>query len=395
MKKIVWICSFTDKFIQESIQPRKTSRENSTWISRLAKLFENDTEFEIYIISPHEYIGRKKTFSNKNIHFCFFNPLLPIIGRHWPGFFRMDRWTNYFWNKRVVRKYVNKINPDLIHLHGAEQAQYSATIFQFKKTYPTLITIQGFIFDRLKNNKTIQKRIKVENEILSSFSNFGYRTKEMGRVIQEINPNANLYWHHYPVSTIKFEATEKKYDLVFFARISIEKGIEDLLQALAIIKKEKSDVSLLVLGPTTNKYLQHLKEIAKELNLEDNIRWGGFQETQKDLHDLAQQARISILPTYYDIISGTIIESMFLKLCVVAYDVGSIHELNEEGECIKLVEKANIEKLAENILSLLKNPDEINRLSEKAYLRIHEILDNAKAVEDLKTAYKKILSKNT
>jgi glycosyltransferase involved in cell wall biosynthesis len=392
-KKIVWICSFSDIETQKQIKPFKKNREHSTWIARTAKLFEDNKDYDIYIISPHEYLPQKKQFSQKNIHYCFFNPFIPLSGRHWPGFFRMDRWTNYYLNKRIIKKYVNKIKPDLIHLHGAEQAQYSSSILQFKHKYPILVTIQGFIFDRLKNNKTIEKRIETENNILKSFKNYGYRTKKMGEVMKFFNPNANLFWHHYPVSEIKLYQTEKKYDIVFFARITIEKGIEDLLKATSIIKKKKKDISLLVVGPSSPMYLDKLFKLSTKLGIANNIDWAGFQETQEELHQLVQQAKISVLPTYFDIISGTIIESLFLKLAVVAYNVGSIHELNENKECIKLVEKGKVEELANIIISLLNDNAKTAVLANNGFQCAKEMFDNTKIVEDLSNIYNNIISK--
>ena len=48
----------------------------------------------------------------------------------------------------------------------------------------------------------------------------------------------------------------------------------------------------------------------------------------------AINARICVLPTYHDILPGTILESMFMKLPVIAYDVTGLSELNDKGQSV-------------------------------------------------------------
>jgi len=118
---------------------------------------------------------------------------------------------------------------------------------------------------------------------------------------------------------------------------------------------------------------ESFKKLALDLGIQENVFWAGFLPTQDDVHKLASQAKISILPTYHDIISGTILESLFLKIPVVAYNVGSIHEVNEKEEIISLVEKQSINGLAQEIEFLLDNPDVRRKRAEKGYRRAHEM----------------------
>ena len=182
----------------------------------------------------------------------------------------------------------------------------------------------------------------------------------------------------------------KKFDLVFFARICKDKGIEDLLQAVAIMKKTKPGISLCVIGGGKT---ETFKELADELGLSDNVHWTGFLPTQDDVHLLASQAKISVLPTYHDIISGTIIESLFLKLPVVAYNVGSIHEVNKHEEIISLVKKLDVEGLAKSMLDLLNNEKLLEERAEKGYKRAMEMFNTGNEVikNDLFNAYNKVI----
>jgi glycosyltransferase involved in cell wall biosynthesis len=391
--KIVWLCHFSNKKVQEILKPSKKVAETAPWISALISLFEEVPNVELHIVSPHKYIGSNRQFILSGIHYHFFNAHIPFLGRHWPGFFKIDYLTDFYLSKVKVRKIINMINPDLIHLHGAENAYYSSTILQFKDIYPVLVTIQGFVSHASsQDNLQVKKCINVEEEILRSLSHFGYRTQEMKKDILSFNPKAKLHWHFYPTKEITPVEIEKKHDVVFFANISKDKGIEDLLKAISIVKHDIVNVSVCVIGAATTAYLNFLREMANQLGISDNIHWVGYLNSNIDVLKIASSSRISVLPTWHDIIPGTIIESMFLKLPVVAYSVGGIPEINDDGEFISLVTKGDINGLAEKILRLLKNPELIKSQGEKAYYRAREFFDNTKIPNELLIAYKEVIN---
>jgi glycosyltransferase involved in cell wall biosynthesis len=369
--KVLWLCYFSNKEVQDQLKPWKRIGEFAPWISSMITLFENDQDIELHVVSQHEWIPGYKHFVNKGVKYYFINKGIPLIGRHWPGFFRFDVWTDLFLTKKIISGIVKKVNPDIIHMQGTENL-FCTSVIQFHKKYPVFITIQGFIHKSLNSNKVEIVRAKKELEILKMFRHYGYRTKTMGEDILSLNSDAVLHWHKYPMKTIIPVNTSKKFDLVFFARVCKEKGIEDLLRAVSIIKKDKPDISLCVIGGGKS---ESFEKLAVDLGIAENVTWAGFLPTQEDVHKLVSGARISVLPTYHDIISGTIIESLFLKIPVVAYNVGGIHEVNEKEEIISLVEKQNIKALAETIDFLLDNPDIREIRSEKGYKRAQEMFN--------------------
>jgi glycosyltransferase involved in cell wall biosynthesis len=389
--KIVWLCYFSNAEIQSVLHPGVSANEFCPWISQLANLFEICPEAEVHIVSPQNNISGYKHFTLRNIHYHFFNPEPVLFGKSLARF-HMNYHTGFFYMKFIIRKIVHKIQPDLIHLHGIE-VDHSSSIFQFKDKFPILITIQGFVSNATnKDNYFIKKRIKIEQKILRDFRHFGYRTVTMGDEIKKINPRAELHWHHYPFPALKPCQAEKKYDIVFFARVTRDKGIEDLLQAIAIVKKQRAGISLCVIGGTNSGYVDSMKQLAARLHLTDSIHWAGYIPKHEEVHRLAASARISVLPTHHDIISGTIIESLFLKLPVVAYDVGSIHEINREEECVSLVARGDVGALAQRILKLLQDPQKANDLAEKAYRKARVMFDNQPILSDLLAAYRAVLA---
>ena len=169
----------------------------------------------------------------------------------------------------------------------------------------------------------------------------------MKKVVQEINPNAQFHFHQYPYNIKpKENPNEKKeYDLVFFARINPSKGILDLLRAISLLNKNGKHIKALIIGNGNKEYLYELKSYCDKEKISQNVTWAGFLPTQNDVHKEASKAKISVLPTHYDMIPGTIIESMFLKIPVVAYRTGSIPEINSNDIFVKLIEENDIKSL--------------------------------------------------
>lgn len=387
--KIAWICHFSNIEIQTLLHSGIIRQEMAPWISQLAKQFENENSIELHIIAPDNHISGYKYLYLRNIHYHFYNSNIYIFGYDLLNIYNINIYINYFVNKLFINKIINKIKPNLIHLHGVECAYYSSSIFQFKNKYPIFITVQGFISKTviLKINRLLKYRIAVERKILGKFNHFGYRTITMGNHIRLFNPNAILHWHGYPIADITPIDIKKEYDIVFFARVCKDKGVEDLLKALVIIKQKMPDVKLCIIGERQPEFVN----IAEDLRINGNIFWAGFLPSQSDVHLLASKARISVLPTYHEIISGTIIESMFLKLPVVAYAVGSIPEINDKEQYISLIPKGNVEALAEKVHYLLVNPGLLEVQAQKAYKRAQEMFDNSKIINDLLIAYKEVI----
>ena len=397
--KVVWVCHFVNasfkKFFNDS-----SLQTSAPWISELLVLFENSDIIDLHVVSPNYYINKNVNVKIKNINYYFY--------QHKPFFLKSKLISKIYVKLNLNIPYINKIisrrmyriiediKPDIIHLHGAENPVYSIIGNNPKilKKYPILLTIQGFISKSTHKNKQIDYRIKLEKSILKKISNVGVRTIEMDDYIKDINFNSKAYWHNYPINKPKVDAinVHKKYDCVFFARITKDKGVEDLLKAVSLINEKKDPIKVLILGSCSNSYKTFLLQLIRDLKIESSINFHGFVESQEELYNLASTASLSILPTYHDIIPGTIIESMYMKIPVISYGVGGIPEINEEQENILLSEKGNILNLADNIINLLNDTDYQKRLAEGAYNYALKRFDNSVIPSDIISIYNKVIS---
>jgi glycosyltransferase involved in cell wall biosynthesis len=359
----------------------------------MLKSFENTSDVEIHIVSPHEFLKRTTEFSIRNINYCFIPYGIPLWHRHWPGFLRFDLYSNLFFLNRKIKKKIGLIHPDLVNLIGSENINYSQAVLTFKHNFPVLVTIQGFISqfkNDLKLTKELGERIKTEEKILRSFKYF-CGEQDSSNYISTFNPSHSFFRFYFPVNeelvkSIKFSG--KKYDCIFFGNLSKSKGTEDFIKVISILSKDKSDLKACITGGGN---ASPFKLLAEKLNCEKNIEFTGFLKTQKELFEHVISSRVFLAPPYRERISSTIREAMFLKVPIVAYSTGGIPYINEHDENIYLVETGNYKEMARKTLALLHNEVLREQLAEKAYNYATNEFSLGKNIQRLLSAYNIIL----
>lgn len=375
-----------------------TQKEMAPWISALIKLFRDVSQIELHIVAPNVYNNTNEEIIKDGIHYHFFQfsrfrlpkKLAVLTSILWGG-------GNFNTSNSTIRRIISDLKPDIIHLHGVEHPYYSAGIISLIDKYPILVSIQGFIGNVDSKNKIVIRRIENERYILQNASHFGVTTEDMIRYINQYNPSAKYYFIEYPVVDVpktKDQTTNESIDIIFFARVCKSKGIEDLLKALQIVKRRIPDVSLVVIGDTPRNYYNKLKTLAHYLGIDKNVKFIGFLNSQNEVHLLALNAKVYVLPTYFDAIPSTMIESMLMKLPVISYSSGGIPELNREGQAVLLIPRGDIEQLASMIIQVLYNPIKRRELAEFAYNVALKRYDNNKIVQDVLCAYTHLLDQD-
>lgn len=393
---IVWICHFSNIEVQSKLPIWKNIKEFAPWIPNRVKGYVGLKDIDIHIISPHEYLKKQTSYTEENIHYHFIPFGVPILHRHWPQFFRFDIYSNFYFFNHKVQRLVNKINPDIINLIGAENAYYSSSILKLKDKYPVLVSIQGFIHQMdgsIKNSNILYKRIEVEEIILKEFSNF-CGEQDSSTVINKFNPKHHFYKLFGPVNEELISRTEfkgYKYDCIYYGRITKTKGIEDFVKIIALLKAKNPNIKACVVGPgDTNPFI----EIAKKSNCFENIDFLGFIETQKELFKLVKSSKIYLIPTYFDRLPLSIRESMMLKTPIISYATGGIPYVNEFDENIILIKTGDFEEMASKSLYLLQNEHIRNSLAEKASIYAEKEFSLQVNTNRVISACKEIISKN-
>lgn len=90
---------------------------------------------------------------------------------------------------------------------------------------------------------------------------------------------------------------ERKKRILFLSRIHVKKGIEFLLEAVALLKDKLEGYAIEIAGEGDKEYISQLKQKTKELQIESLVQFcGGIYGDQK--WKLFQKADVFVLPTF-------------------------------------------------------------------------------------------------
>lgn len=411
--KIVWICHFSNidvrsrlplsgfwlkNRIKKILGKKNPARHNdfAPWVSNLIREFEKFEDVELHVISPHKGLKRTTSEFEKNgVKYHFFKPDMPFLHTNWPTKFSPNGKPRFKRNRRIVEKFLNRINPDIVNLIGSENPYYSITALDIERI-PVFLSAQTVYTnpDRKKLSGECNKfRWDVELQIHKKVKYYGCGGRLHHDLIKKNNPNAIICKSFFPIQKPpQIQEMPKEYDFAFFAAgVTPKKGIEDALDALAIVKKQRTNISLNIIGMCSQHYKTFLENKIEQLGLKLNVIFNGFFTEHSDMFRQVKKSKFALLPVKLDVISGTIIEAMLLGLPLVTYATTGTPYLNKDGKTVLLADIGDIDTLAANMLSLLGDPSLADRLRIDAKAFVEREFDNAKSAERLLKNYRAVI----
>ena len=148
------------------------------------------------------------------------------------------------------------------------------------------------------------------------------------------------------------------------SRLSAEKGLSELLQGFAALRRRRPDVRLLVLGDGPER--EDLETEAEELHIRDAVVFAGmvpFREMTAHL----QAADAFVFASQVEAQGLVLNEAMAAGLPVVAYDAPFIRDIIVDGEN-GLLAKPHFRALAIKMAALIDDEELRKRLAHEGYV---------------------------
>ena len=169
------------------------------------------------------------------------------------------------------------------------------------------------------------------------------------------------------------------------------KGQEVIVRATAEIKKKIPTIKCLIIGDTANSessYLERLKTIIKDLDIEENIIFTGYQSNVSDhMNAMDIVVHTSILPEPF---GRVLIEAMALSKPLIGSRDGAVVEIIDEGKTGLMFEPGNSADLAQAITSLLEKPEYARELGINGRTRLDEEFHINKNIEKTQNMYQSL-----
>ena len=171
--------------------------------------------------------------------------------------------------------------------------------------------------------------------------------------------------------------------VLYFGRLSPEKGVSDLLSAAAQLPQ----VPLVIAGDGPDR--PRLEALAKKLNLKQ-VAFAGMLHDEK-LQQLIAGCRFSVFPSHaYETFGKSILESYAWGRPVIASDLGSRRELVEHGVTGLLYPNGDHGRLARSIAFLFERPDAAEKMGAAGRTRVKENHDPDRHIEQLLEIYRRL-----
>jgi glycosyltransferase involved in cell wall biosynthesis len=139
------------------------------------------------------------------------------------------------------------------------------------------------------------------------------------------------------------------------------KGVTEFLRAIPLIRATVPDARFILIG--TGEREQELRHLAKELMIDDVLLMPGFRT---DVYRFYKLTDLSVLTSFSEGLSITVLESMRYGVPVVATEVGGNPEIVLKGRTGYLVPVGEPEKFAAAVTQLLREPGLRRRFGAEA-----------------------------
>lgn len=412
--KVAWICHFSNKEIRDILPLSKKGFKNTIisffkvrlnhsysdfapWVTNLVKEFEKFDNVELHVIAPH--YGMKhlsNEFKLNGVHYYFFKGDSVFFNLSIFNFFFQNIQPKFRRNRYFVQRFIKRINPDIVNLIGAENPYYSITSLDIKNI-PVYVSVQTVYTNpsRKKYSDSVDTyRWNLELKIHQKEKYFGCASRMHYDLILQNNPEAKIFKMFFPIQyPSKVKSVSKIYDFVFFAAgINQKKGIEDALEALALVKKTKPDVILNIVGKCYSDYRNILVQKIRKLELENNIVFNDYFPLHADMYQHIVKSNFALLPVKLDSIPSTIIEAAILEIPIVTYKTTGTPYLNKNGESILLANIGDVVMLASNMTRLLTDPKLSITLKKNAKKFVEMEFNNTTSAMRLVSNYQAVIN---
>lgn len=289
------------------------------------------------------------------------------------------------WNPsayRSLRKVLADFRPDIVNLHSFNHA--SPSVLFAVRGFPTVLTVHNY--DVIFPNEWVQlassgagwKRLRALAHPRFYWENFRYQLvrrslPSVRRIVVSsdyladrlrLNPSATrIQKCTYGIPLLNYSAPVNFDNLLYMGRLSPEKGVEHLIQAMPRIRDAIPQAKLTIVG--SGPAQSSLQELASRLGLAEAIAFIG-QVPNNQIENYYASASIVVVPSVWAEPFGlTGLEAMSVGRPVLASRIGGITEWLKDGETGYFVAPGSSAEIAGRAIQLLRDPALIEEMGRR------------------------------
>lgn len=174
---------------------------------------------------------------------------------------------------------------------------------------------------------------------------------------------------------------------IYVGRLTPEKSVDTLLQALALLRGGHPSLRVDVVGG--GPCAEELERSALRLGVAERVRFLG---PRTDIPDLLRGASLFVLPSLTEGVPLTVLEAMACGLPVVATRVGGTAEAVVDGATGRLVASGDADAFAQAMAAVLDDPERGDAMGAAGLARVRERFDVRAMVAAYERLYERCLA---
>lgn len=365
--KIAWLTPYPVSRLGDLLKGgvRKQAPHPCSWIMNLSRALAEDKSVELHVLTLCPWIARSQTVEKDGMFIHVIKNGIPFTRRGYPGSFPLDAISGFILESVKLCAEMKRIQPDIVHAHGTEREYALAAM---RSGYPYLISIQGILAEFNKTDPSFHNRIMESREkrAVQKSRYFTCRTHFDTGFIHRLNPSAKIFDIPEAMNPVFWEGQWSRPEenrVLFVGGGAPRKGLHELIEAMSSVVKKIPGASIDVVGSCSPERLKFLEE--KGRAAEVKICFHGFRDAA-EIAALHRQCRTFVLCSSNENSPNTLAEAMVSGMPVVAYNVGGVSSMVEDGKTGFLVTPHDVGGLAERIVRILENRELAVALGGKA-----------------------------
>jgi len=366
--KIAWLCPYPVPELGNLLEwkVRRPANHPCSWIINLQRALVKLPDVELHLCTFNPGIRRTQCVERDGAFIHVIKNGAFFLHRGWPAYMPLDVLTGFAQDILLLKHELKKINPDVVHAHGTENA-YALAAAALK--YPAVISMQGIIAEINKVNpmSRFQRVEKLERKAVQESKYFTCRTAFDTGFVRSVNPSAHIFQIHEAMNPVFFEQQWNgcaRKRILFVGSMGKHKGLDYLLQAVKILSAEDPGVELCVVGGTPGQ-IDAYRQRCHELGIDQRVEFAGFLNAAAIVpHHLS--CRVFVIPSTNENSPNTLAEAMVSGLPCVASAVGGIPSMMEDEKTGLLFRSGDVDGLVKQLRRVLSDDDLCRNLGAAA-----------------------------
>ncbi len=240
-------------------------------------------------------------------------------------------------------------------------------IHGFEKYFGIRKTLANFLISRANSIRVVSNRLKIE--IVQKF-----------RVSEDKITVAPIYTKVEGYEVECYKEKSDKFIFLTIGRLVKIKNIELQIKSIKNLISKYNNIELHIVGDGEER--QNLKKLVKNLNLENCVKFFGYQETLEKFYN---NSDAFLLTSNYEGWGLVIIEALKYKLPIIMTDVGCAGEVVVDNENALIIPANNQEALENAMSQIYENQELRQKFSNNSTAAIEKL----KTKEQILDLYKK------